>query len=64
MIEFLDPRTDSSKWRILSAKTFQSKIGIRTRAGEIVVFPSHLTHWVFPNDVDEERVSIAFIIFL
>lgn len=60
MIEFLDPRSDLPNWRILGAKTFRPKRRIRPRAGEIVLFPSYLVHWVYPNDTEEERVTIAF----
>ncbi|MFG5383404.1 TIGR02466 family protein [Yoonia sp. R2-816] len=60
MIEFLDPRSDLPNWRILRAKAFRPKRRIRPRVGEIVMFPSYLVHWVYPNETDEERVSIAF----
>lgn len=60
MIEFLDPRTDLPNWRILGAKTFRMKRKMRPQAGEIVLFPSYLVHWVYPNETDEERVTIAF----
>lgn len=60
MIEFLDPRSDLPNWRIFKAKTFRLKRKIRPGAGEIVVFPSYLVHWVYPNDSGEERVTVAF----
>jgi uncharacterized protein (TIGR02466 family) len=60
MIEFLDPRSDLPNWRIFRAKPFRPKRKIRPKAGEIVLFPSYLTHWVYPNETDEERVTIAF----
>ncbi len=60
MIEFLDPRSDLPNWRILRAKAFRPKRRIRPHVGEIVMFPSYLVHWVYPNQTDEERVSIAF----
>lgn len=60
MIEFLDPRSDLPEWRILKARSFRPKIKIRPQPGEIVLFPSYLVHWVYPNEADEERVSIAF----
>lgn len=28
--------------------------------GKVVIFPSHLSHYVLPNMSDEERISIAF----
>jgi len=60
MIEFLDPRSDLSHWRILDAGTFRWKRTIRPAAGELIVFPSYLVHWVHPNESQEERVTIAF----
>lgn len=60
MIEFLDPRSDLPSWRILQARAFRPKRKIRPEAGEIVLFPSYLVHWVYPNETGGERVSIAF----
>ena len=60
MIEFLDPRTDLPNWRILGARNFRAKKKIRPQAGEIVIFPSYLVHWVYPNETPDERVTVAF----
>lgn len=60
MIEFLDPRSDLPNWRILKSRAFSLKKKIRPQPGEMVLFPSYLVHWVYPNEADEERVSIAF----
>ena len=60
MIEFLDPRSDLPNWRILRANPFRPKRKIRPQAGEIILFPSYLVHWVYPNATDAERVTIAF----
>jgi uncharacterized protein (TIGR02466 family) len=60
MIEFLDPRSDLPSWRILQAKAFRGKRKLRPEAGEIVLFPSYLMHWVYPNETGGERVTIAF----
>ena len=60
MIEFLDPRSDLPNGRILGASAFRMKKKLRPQAGEIILFPSYLVHWVYPNEADEERVSIAF----
>lgn len=60
MIEFLDPRSDLPNWRILRAKPFRPKRKIRPEAGEMILFPSYLVHWVYPNETDHERVTIAF----
>jgi uncharacterized protein (TIGR02466 family) len=60
MIEFIDNRADLSHWRLLQASAFRAKKRIRPKAGELVLFPSYLTHWVYPNETSEERVTIAF----
>ena len=60
MIEFLDPRTDLPNWRLLSANAFRLKKKLRPGAGEMILFPSYLVHWVYPNESDEERVTVAF----
>ncbi len=60
MIEFLDPRTDLPHWRLLKSGPFRPKRKIRPAAGTLVIFPSYLVHWVYPNETDEERVTIAF----
>lgn len=60
MIEFLDPRSDLPNWRILDAPAFRLKKKIRPAPGDMILFPSYLVHWVYPNEADQERVSIAF----
>lgn len=60
MIEFLSPRTDLADWRILDASPFKLKKKFRPQPGDIVVFPSYLIHWVYPNESDQERVTVAF----
>jgi uncharacterized protein (TIGR02466 family) len=59
-VEFLDPRTDLPNWRLLKAPSFSAKKTIRPEPGELILFPSYLVHWVYPNDTEENRVSIAF----
>lgn len=60
MIEFVDARTDLPNWRILDAAPFRLKKKLRPQPGELILFPSYLVHWVYPNETDGERVSIAF----
>lgn len=60
MIEFLDPRSDLPNWRLLGAPAFRAKKKLRPEPGEMILFPSYLVHWVYPNEADGERVSIAF----
>jgi uncharacterized protein (TIGR02466 family) len=60
MIELFDPRSDLPNWRIFKAKAFRLKRKIRPEAGEIVMFPSYLVHRVYPNETDDNRVTVAF----
>lgn len=59
-IEFLDPRSDLPNWRLLKASAFNSKKSLKPQPGEMILFPSYLVHWVYPNIADDERISIAF----
>ena len=60
MIEFLDPRSDLPNWRLLKAPPFKLKKKLRPGSGELILFPSYLLHWVYPNLSAQERVSVAF----
>lgn len=59
-IEFLDPRSDLPNWRILKAPAFNLKKSLKPQPGDMILFPSYLVHWVYPNVADDERISIAF----
>lgn len=59
-IKFVAPRVDLPHWEILQTSAFRLKRRIRPSAGEIVLFPSYLLHWVYPNEMDEDRVTVAF----
>jgi len=58
-IEFLDPRTNanavSGEW-----SPFQVKHRLAPKAGTALIFPSYLQHWVYPNDDEDLRISVAF----
>lgn len=60
MIEFLDPRNELPHWKILEANAFKSKKKLRPAAGEMILFPSYLIHWVHPNQSKDSRVTVAF----
>jgi uncharacterized protein (TIGR02466 family) len=60
LLEFLDPRAGIAVISVEGAACFAPKIRVEPKPGEMVVFPSYLTHWVYPNDAPEERVSVAF----
>jgi uncharacterized protein (TIGR02466 family) len=59
-IEFFDTRTNVRTLTIDGAACFASKFFIKPKAGMLLIFPSYLRHWVYPNDSDEIRVTIAF----
>lgn len=59
-IEFLDMRTNVRVLTVEDATCFMSKFTLRPSDGMLVLFPSYLRHWVYPNEQPVERVSIAF----
>ena len=59
-IEFMDPRTVQTQSTGRSGSFLNSKMKFVPEAGSLVVFPSYLLHWVYPNEHESERVSIAF----
>jgi uncharacterized protein (TIGR02466 family) len=59
-IEFLDPRTNISAMAVPGSNMFAPKIRFKPKDGLLLIFPSYLRHWVYPNEQNEERVSIAF----
>ena len=59
-IEFIDPRGPISQMDGLKSHHFVPKIRKTPKAGTMLVFPSYLRHWVYPNEQDDVRISIAF----
>lgn len=59
-IEFLSPLIVPAEYKLLGASCFREKIVMRPMPGDLLIFPSYLTHWVVPNEVDEDRITIAF----
>lgn len=59
-IEFLDPRTNVADMAVPGSAFFQPKFRMQPKAGTLIVFPSYLRHWVYPNDSEEARISVAF----
>ena len=59
-IEFLSPVLVPGEFRLLGAACYQDRITMRPKAGDMLLFPSYLTHWVYPNDTEEDRLTIAF----
>ncbi len=59
-IEFFDTRTNIRTLTVDGAACFASKFMMKPRAGLLLMFPSYLRHWVYPNESEESRVTIAF----
>ena len=59
-IEFFDTRTNVRTLAIDGAACFASKFIMKPKAGMLLIFPSYLRHWVYPNESEENRISIAF----
>lgn len=60
MIEFLDARGSTGIRAPQVSMVFAPKFQVRPRAGTMLIFPAYLRHWVYPNQDDEDRISIAF----
>lgn len=58
-IELLDNRTNLQVPTIKDAPCFMSKYTIKPVDRMLLLFPSWLRHWVYPNEDDIERVTIA-----
>lgn len=59
-IEFLSPVLVPGEYKVLGADCYKDKITMRPKAGDLLLFPSYMTHWVYPNEADEDRITIAF----
>ncbi|MFI3184346.1 MAG: 2OG-Fe(II) oxygenase family protein [Methylococcaceae bacterium] len=59
-IEFFDTRTNVRTLTVEGAACFASKFVMKPKAGMLLMFPSYLRHWVYPNESEQERVTIAF----
>src|SRR6187551_2424587 len=59
-IEFLDPRANANANMIEGAACFNRKFIINPKPGNLLVFPSYLTHWVQPNAEATDRITVAF----
>ena len=60
ILEFIDSRQVGGLPPDLPAPVFAPKFQISPRSGMLLLFPSYLQHWVYPNQEETERVSIAF----
>ena len=59
-IEFLSPHPVRLLGGILKAEMFAERMRVQPKAGDLLIFPGQLQHWVHPNDSGKPRVTIAF----
>ena len=51
---------NANAYLIEGAACFNRKFVINPKPGNLLVFPSYLTHWVQPNGDSTDRVTVAF----
>ncbi|MBJ7380206.1 MAG: 2OG-Fe(II) oxygenase family protein [Polynucleobacter sp.] len=59
-IEFLDFKPVIPSIEMIGSPLLGDKYRIKPEEGLLLLFPSHLKHWVYPNEGEQERISIAF----
>ena len=59
-IEFLSPHPVRLLGGLLKAPMFAERMRVQPEAGDMLLFPGQLPHWVHPNDSGKSRVTIAF----
>ena len=59
-LEFIDPRGSIGSKAGLETPFTRGKFTARPAAGNCLMWPGFVRHWVYPNRSPEERVSIAF----
>ena len=59
-ISFYDPRGAANMTAIRGDRQIEAEFTHRPRAGEILLWPAFLMHFVHPNLSDEARISISF----
>ena len=59
-IEFLSPHPVRLLSTVIRNQMFSDRVRVQPSDGDLLIFPSQLTHWVHPNDSGKPRVTIAF----
>jgi uncharacterized protein (TIGR02466 family) len=59
-IEFIDPRGAIGTNGRIETPFTRDKFTVRPTPGTCLLWPSFLKHWVYPNNSQQERVTIAF----
>ena len=60
MIELINSRFDYHIFNQIGGQAFAPTVKMRPAVGSMLVFPATLLHFVFPNETDEERISLAW----
>jgi uncharacterized protein (TIGR02466 family) len=58
--EFIDPRIYTNQEPLDGAACFSRTVTLRPKEGRLLIFPSYLQHSVYPNEQDDDRISMAF----
>jgi uncharacterized protein (TIGR02466 family) len=59
-IEFLAPHPVRLLGGLINAPMFAERVALQPKAGDLLIFPGQLPHWVHPNDSGKPRVTVAF----
>lgn len=59
-IEFLAPHPVRLLGGLMNSPMFSERIYMQPSAGDLLIFPGQLPHWVHPNDSGKARVTVAF----
>ena len=63
-IGFIDTRSAPAGQPLVQAPALKGMHAMIPPAGMLLLFPSSLRHWVQPNESTEDRVTIAFNVFM
>jgi uncharacterized protein (TIGR02466 family) len=63
-ITFIDARSAPAGQPVVRAPAFKALFGVHPLPGALLLFPSNLKHLVTPNDSADDRVTMAFNVFL
>lgn len=59
-IEFLSPHPVRLLSTVIRSPLFSDRVRVQPAAGDLILFPSQLVHWVHPNDSGKPRTTVAF----
>lgn len=59
-IEFISPHPVRLLSTLIRSPLFSDRVRVQPTAGDLLIFPSQLLHWVHPNDSGKPRVTVAF----